>query len=89
MQSGDTTVLTRGGDHRKEPKALARSSDQAESGFPDYYAAVFKLLIHLSTSNACGHQRDALLYLALGDHLDWGCASVPPLIGLGGSCSQD
>lgn len=40
-----------------------------------------KLLLHLYVNNLWSFHRDELLYLALGRHLDWGYASVPPLIG--------
>jgi len=48
-----------------------------------------KLLLHLCLNGMWSFYRDELLYLALGRHLDWGFASVPPAIGfwgwLGGS----
>ena len=37
-----------------------------------------KLLLHLTLNGLWSFHRDALLYLALGRHLDWGYASVPP-----------
>lgn len=40
-----------------------------------------KLLLHLYVNGLWSFHRDALLYLALGRHLDWGYASVPPAIG--------
>lgn len=43
-----------------------------------------KLLLHLYTNCLWSFHRDALLYLALGRHLDWGYASVPPAIGFWG-----
>lgn len=39
-----------------------------------------KILFHLSINGSWSFHRDALLYLALGRHLDWGYASVPPMI---------
>ncbi|MEZ4958278.1 MAG: glycosyltransferase family 39 protein [Saprospiraceae bacterium] len=39
-----------------------------------------KLLLHFYVNGLWSLHRDALLYLALGRHLDWGYASVPPLI---------
>ncbi|MBK8507040.1 MAG: hypothetical protein IPL46_35635 [Saprospiraceae bacterium] len=44
-----------------------------------FFAAV-KLILHFSTNTLWSLHRDALLYLALGRHLDWGYASVPPSI---------
>lgn len=40
-----------------------------------------KLLLHLYLNGQWSFHRDELLYLALGRHLDWGYASVPPGIG--------
>lgn len=40
-----------------------------------------KLALHLTVNGLWSFHRDALLYLALGRHLDWGYASVPPAIG--------
>ncbi|MCA9742112.1 MAG: glycosyltransferase family 39 protein [Deferribacteres bacterium] len=42
--------------------------------------AAVKLALHFLTNTNYGLQRDAFLYLALSDHLDWGFLSVPPLI---------
>jgi hypothetical protein len=41
-----------------------------------------KLLLHFCLNAGWSFHRDELLYLALGRHLDWGYASVPPGIGL-------
>ena len=41
--------------------------------------ALAKLLIHLLTATNYGFQRDAYLYLAQSQHLDWGFFSTPPL----------
>ena len=38
--------------------------------------------VHIAVANNYELHRDELLYLALGHHLDWGFASVPPLIGV-------
>lgn len=38
-----------------------------------------KLLVHLLTATHYGFQRDAYLYLAQSQHLDWGFFSTPPL----------
>lgn len=43
--------------------------------------ALVGVLIHLLFYNNLGFHRDELLYLSLGDHLDFGYFSVPPLIG--------
>ncbi len=45
---------------------------------------VIKLLFHLYLNGMWSFHRDELLYLALGRHLDWGFASVPPAIGFWG-----
>ncbi len=42
--------------------------------------AAAKLLIHLLTATNYGFQRDAYLYLAQSQHLDWGFFSTPPLL---------
>jgi len=42
--------------------------------------ALIKLLIHLLTNTNYELHRDAFLYYSLGEHLDWGYLSVPPLI---------
>ena len=39
------------------------------------------LIVHLITAKNYEFHRDELLYMALGKHLDWGFASVPPFIG--------
>ena len=43
---------------------------------------ILKLILHLVVNGKWGFHRDELLYLALGRHLDWGFASVPPSIGI-------
>ncbi|WP_042481206.1 glycosyltransferase family 39 protein [Solitalea canadensis] len=43
---------------------------------------VLKLLIHLLTNHNYGFHRDEFLYLAEGDHLDWGYLEVPPFISI-------
>jgi hypothetical protein len=40
--------------------------------------AFFKLALHFLTSTNYELHRDTYLFLALGDHLDWGYVSVPP-----------
>ncbi|MFC2137846.1 glycosyltransferase family 39 protein [Bacteroidota bacterium] len=44
--------------------------------------ALIKLLIHFLTNTNYELHRDAFLYYSLGEHLDWGFVSVPPLIGV-------
>jgi hypothetical protein len=44
--------------------------------------AGIKVLVHLLTMFNYGLQRDAYLYYILGENLDWGFVSVPPLIGV-------
>ena len=44
--------------------------------------AVLKLVIHLLSATNYLLQRDAYLYLAQSDHLDWGYYSTPPLLAL-------
>lgn len=39
---------------------------------------VTKLLIHFLTNTTYGLQRDAYLYIAQSEHLDWGFISIPP-----------
>lgn len=49
-----------------------------------YWLFIFlllKLLLHFRVNGMWSFHRDELLYLALGRHLDWGYASVPPAIG--------
>ena len=41
--------------------------------------ALAKLVVHLLTATNYGFQRDAYLYLAQSQHLDWGFFSTPPL----------
>ena len=50
--------------------------------------ALTKLIIHLLVSSNYELQRDAYLYLALGDHLSWGYVSVPPSIAAFRNISQ-
>ncbi len=44
--------------------------------------ALIKLAVHFFTNTNYGLHRDEYLYLAVADHLDFGFASVPPLIGV-------
>lgn len=43
---------------------------------------IIKLLIHFLTNHNYGFHRDEFLYLAEGDHLDWGYLEVPPFISI-------
>lgn len=49
---------------------------------------VVKLLLHFTTNTNYELHRDAYLYLALSDHLDFGFMSVPPLIAVIGAFTQ-
>ncbi len=44
------------------------------------FFTILKLGIHLLSNSQFGFHRDELLYLAMGDHLDWGYKEVPPFI---------
>ena len=50
--------------------------------------ALIKLIIHFLTNTNYELHRDAFLYLALGDHLDWGFMSVPPTIAVLGNITR-
>jgi len=50
--------------------------------------ALIKLTIHFLTNTNYELHRDAFLYLALGDHLDWGFMSVPPTIAVLGNITR-
>ena len=39
-----------------------------------------KLALHFAANSNFGFHRDELLYMALGEHLDWGYKEVPPFI---------
>ncbi len=45
------------------------------------FIALVSVILHLGFNNAFGFHRDEMLYLTLGQHLDFGYFSVPPLIG--------
>ncbi len=45
-------------------------------------AVMIKLAIHFLTNTTYGLHRDAYLYLAQSEHLDWGFISVPPFTAL-------
>ncbi|MBK8965878.1 MAG: hypothetical protein IPM36_04215 [Lewinellaceae bacterium] len=48
-----------------------------------------KLCTHLYVNTIYGFHRDELLYLALGQHPDWGYWSNPPLVGWLGWVAQE
>ena len=52
--------------------------------------AVVKLLLHFYTNTitSYGLHRDEYLYLAEGDHLDWGYMEVPPMIAMIGKIAR-
>ncbi|UCE05201.1 MAG: glycosyltransferase family 39 protein [bacterium] len=43
--------------------------------------ALIKLLIHVLTNGQYGFHRDEFLYMAMGNHLDWGYVELPPGVG--------
>jgi hypothetical protein len=49
---------------------------------------IFKLLIHLLTNTNYELQRDAFMYIDLGNHLAWGYHSVPPSIAVFANISR-
>src|SRR5215469_12112961 len=56
------------------------------NGFILLFVAL-KVVLNLFALSHFGFQRDELLHLALGDHLDWGFKEVPPFIALLGKIS--
>jgi len=54
---------------------------QSYSGFILIFVAI-KVSLNLAAMSHFGFQRDELLHLSLGDHLDWGFKEVPPFIAL-------
>ena len=50
--------------------------------------ALFKLVIHFLTNTNYELHRDAYLYLAQGDHLDWSFLSVPPTVAVIGNITR-
>jgi len=55
------------------------------SGWIIITLALIKLIIHFLTNTNYELQRDAYLYLAMGEHLDFGYVSVPPSIAVVGA----
>ena len=52
------------------------------------FLAFIKLVIHLIGNQNYGFQRDELLHLAIGEHLDWGYFEFPPFIAFVGKISH-
>jgi len=50
--------------------------------------ASLKFILPLLLHDDFGFHRDELLYLAMGDHLDWGYLEVPPMIALLGAIAD-
>ena len=50
--------------------------------------AVITFVVHLIVAKNYEPHRDELLYLVLGQHMDWGYASVPPFIGFLGKLAH-
>src|SRR5664279_6375266 len=48
---------------------------------PVIFLALFNICIHLLVINNLEYHRDELLYFSLGQHPDFGYATVPPMIG--------
>lgn len=48
---------------------------------PIIFLAIFNIFIHLLVISNLGFHRDELLYFSLGQHPDFGFATVPPMIG--------
>jgi hypothetical protein len=44
------------------------------------YLAIIKIMIHFLANGNYGFHRDEFLYIAMGEHLDWGFLEVPPFI---------
>ncbi|MFI5162268.1 MAG: ArnT family glycosyltransferase [Sphingobacteriales bacterium] len=57
----------------------SQNNTQSYSGFIFIFVAV-RVVLNLLAISHFGFQRDELLHLALGDHLDWGFKEVPPFI---------
>ena len=48
---------------------------------PVFLLAIFNVFLHLAFINNLEYHRDELLYFSLGQHPDFGYATVPPMIG--------
>lgn len=51
------------------------------SEWPVFFLALFNIAVHLLVVNNLEYHRDELLYFSLGQHPDFGFATVPPMIG--------
>jgi hypothetical protein len=54
---------------------------KAKPDLPIIFLALFNICIHLLVINNLEYHRDELLYFSLGQHPDFGFATVPPMIG--------
>ncbi|MEZ4884274.1 MAG: glycosyltransferase family 39 protein [Chitinophagales bacterium] len=53
------------------------------------FLATAKLLVHFFTNGQYGFHRDEFLYIALGEHLAWGFAEIPPSIAIFANISRN
>ena len=68
-----------------EELVATENSGAHENSWPLVAPAVIALvyfLLHMATATRYGYFRDAMYYLACGQHLDWGYVDHPPLIAL-------
>ena len=56
-------------------------SEKIKVDLPILFLALFNISIHLLIINNLEYHRDELLYFSLGEHPDFGFATVPPMIG--------
>jgi hypothetical protein len=56
-------------------------AQKTRQDLPIILLAIFNILIHLLVINNLEYHRDELLYFSLGQHPDFGFATVPPMIG--------
>jgi hypothetical protein len=57
------------------------NSQGLKADLPVLFLAGFNIVIHLAVINNLEYHRDELLYFSLGEHVDFGFATVPPMIG--------
>lgn len=62
--------------------AIERPKEEAKYALLILAFAVLKIALNLLAIMHFGLQRDELLYVVLGEHLDWGFKEVPPFIAL-------
>jgi 4-amino-4-deoxy-L-arabinose transferase-like glycosyltransferase len=60
---------------------MKSSASRISEDLPVIFLAIFNISIHLLVVNNLGYHRDELLYFSLGQHPDFGFATVPPMIG--------